>query len=114
MPCVGGLAPVGTPERASQDVPALAIDGAHPPGLHVVPDSPRKPAPPTRITIPEAVAQGISGPTYEAVRKDLARRRRKGEPVPVPVGVRGNADEYDRIEWCDWEEARRQPRRLVR
>jgi len=34
--------------------------------------------------------------------------------VPVPVGVRGNADEYDRVEWCDWEEARRQPRRLVR
>ena len=114
MPCVGGLAPVGTPERVAQNVPDMPELGGHGPDLHVVRDSPGRPPLSPRITIPEAVAEGISGPTYDAVRKDLARRRRKGEPVPVPVGVRGNADEYDRIEWCDWEEARRQPRRLAR
>jgi hypothetical protein len=115
MPCVGGLAPVGTAERLAQDVPDMPALPGHGPDLHVVRDSPGQPPQlPPRITIPEAVAEGISGPTYDAVRKDLARRRRKGEPVPVPVGVRGNADEYDRIEWCDWEETRRQPRRLVR
>ena len=114
MPCVGGLAPVGTPERLAQDVPDMpAIEGQGP-DLHIVRDSPRQPPLSPRITIPEAVAEGISGPTYDAVRKALARWRAEGRPVPVPVGVRGNADEYDRVEWCDWEEARRQPRRLVR
>jgi len=114
MPCVGGLAPVGTPERLAQDVPDMpAIEGQGP-DLHIVRDSPRQPPLSPRITIPEAVAEGISGPTYDAVRKALARWRAEGRPVPVPVGVRGNADEYDRVEWCDWEEARRQPRRLAR
>jgi hypothetical protein len=108
MPCVGGLAPVGTPERAAQDVPDIpAIEGQRP-DLQIVPDIPRPALGPPRITIPEAVAEGISGPTYEAVRKAL---RRSSIPAPVPVGRRGNADEYDRVEWCDWEEARRQPRR---
>jgi hypothetical protein len=112
MPCVGGLAPVGTPERAAQDVPDNhAIEG-HGPDLHIVRNSPgHPPLEPPRITIPEAIAEGISGPTYDAVRKALARYE---GPKPQPVGRRGNADEYDRIEWCDWEEARRQPRRLVR
>ena len=114
MPCVGGLAPVGTPERLAQDVPDMpAIEGQGP-DLRIVRDSPTRPPLSPRITIPEAVAEGISGPTYDAVRKALARWRAEGRPVPVPVGVRGNADEYDRVEWCDWEEARRQPRRLVR
>jgi hypothetical protein len=115
MPCVGGLAPVGTPERAAQDVPDMnAIEG-NAPDLRVVPDIPR-PAPlPPRITITEAVAEGISGPSVEAVRKALRpERQRSGVTPPQPVGTRGNADEYDRVEWCDWEEARRQPRRLVR
>ena len=114
MPCVGGLAPVGTPERASQDVTDnRAIEG-QPPDLHVVPDSPRHPVLPPRITIREAITEGISGPTYDAVRNALARSRNEGLPVPAVVGSRGNADEYDRIEWCDWEEARRQPRRAIR
>jgi hypothetical protein len=70
-----------------------------------------EPAPlPPRITIKEAVAERISGPTLEAVRKALLR----DPSSPQPVGRRGNADEYDRIEFCDWAEARRQPRRLVR
>jgi len=114
MPCVGGLAPVGTPERLVQDVPDMPALPGHGPDLHVVRDSPRQPPLSPRITIREAIAEGISGPTYEAVRRDLNRRRNKGQPVPAVVGARGNADEYDRIEWCDWEEARRQPRRLVR
>lgn len=114
MPCVGGLAPVGTPERAAQDVTDnRAIEG-QPPDLHVVPDSPRQPVLPPRITIQEAIAEEISGPTYEAVRQALGRDRRAGKPVPAVVGRRGNADEYDRIEWCDWEEARRQPRKAIR
>jgi hypothetical protein len=107
MPCVGGLAPVGTPERAAQDVPDIpAIEGNRP-DLHVVPDSPGPAPRPPRITIPEAVAEGISGPTYDAVRKALSRTLNP----PEPVGRRGNADEYDRVEWCDWEELRRQPRK---
>lgn len=115
MPCVGGLAPVGTPERMAQDVPDIPAIEAHGPDLHIVPDSPGlSPLAPLRITIPEAVAEGISGPTYDAVRKALARDLARGLAVPEPVGRRGNADEYDRIEWCDWEEARRQPRRLTR
>lgn len=111
MPCVGGLAPLGTPERAAQDVPDIRAIGGHGPDLDFVPDSPgHPPLEPPRITISEAVTEGISGPTYDAVRKALART----EDAPQPVGRRGNADEYDRVEWCDWEEARRQPRRLVR
>jgi hypothetical protein len=115
MPCVGGLAPVGTPERAAQDVPDMnAIEG-NGPDLRVVQDIPRPLALPPRITIADAVAEGISGPTVEAVRKALRlERQRPGVSPPQPVGTRGNADEYDRVEWCDWEEARRQPRRLVR
>ena len=115
MPCVGGLAPVGTPERAAQDVPDMNAINGNGPDLHVVPDIPRPALPPPRITITEAVAEGISGPTVEAVRKALRpERQRPGVSPPQPVGTRGNADEYDRVEWCDWEEARRQPRRLVR
>lgn len=110
MPCVGGLAPVGTPERAAQDVPDRTAIGAQGPDLHIVPDSPRPVPPAPRVTIADAVAEGISGPSVEAVRKALQRDTR----APEPVGRRGNADEYDRTEWCDWEEARRQPRRLVR
>lgn len=115
MPCVGGLAPIGTPERAAQDVPDMnAIEG-NTPDLRIVPDIPRPALPPPRITIVEAVAEGISGPSVEAVRKALRPdRQRPGVSPPLPVGTRGNADEYDRVEWCDWEEARRQPRRLVR
>lgn len=120
MPCVGGLAPVGTPEREAMERAAQnvrdnhAIEG-HGPDLHIVPDSPgHSPLPPPRITIPQAIEEQISGPTYEAVRKALARDRAAGKPVPEPVGRNGNADMYDRVEWCDWEEARRQPRRLVR
>jgi hypothetical protein len=110
MPCVGGLAPVGTPERAAQDVPDIPAIEGHGPDLHIVRNSPGHPPVNPRITIPEAVAEGISGPTYDATRKALAR-----DPnAPQPVGRRGNADEYDRVEWCDWEESRRQPRRLVR
>jgi hypothetical protein len=115
MPCVGGLAPVGTPERAAQDVPDMPAIGGHGPDLHIVRDSPgHPPLDPPRITIREAVEEGISGPTYDAVRKARDRDLERGLPVPQPVGTRGNADEYDRVEWCDWEEARRQPRRLVR
>jgi predicted GIY-YIG superfamily endonuclease len=63
-----------------------------------------------RLTIKEAVAEGISGPTVDAVRKALQR-----DPgSPVPVGRQGNADTYDRVKWCDWAEARRQPRRVAR
>jgi hypothetical protein len=115
MPCVGGLAPIGTPERAAQNVPDMnAIEG-NGPDLRVVPDIPRPALPPPRITIADAVAEGISGPSVEAVRKALRpERQRPGVSPPLPVGTRGNADEYDRVEWCDWEEARRQPRRLVR
>src|SRR5262249_31462541 len=105
---------VGTAERAAQNVPDIPAIEGHGPDLHVVPDNPGQPQLPPRITIPEAVAEGISGPTYDAVRKALARDRAEGKPVPVPVGTRGNADEYDRIEWCDWEEARHQPRRVAR
>jgi hypothetical protein len=107
MPCVGGLAPVGTPERAAQHVPDMLAIGTGGPDLHVVRDSPGPPPLPPRITIGEAVAEGISGPTYDAVRKALSR----DEGAPQPVGRRGNADEYDRVQWCDWEELRRQPRR---
>jgi Meiotically up-regulated gene 113 len=71
----------------------------------------REPLPaPHVVTIGEAVAERISGPTVEAVRKAL----RRSAVRPAPVGRRGNADEYDRVAWCDWEEARRQPRRLTR
>jgi hypothetical protein len=91
-----------------------AIEG-NGPDLRVVQDIPRPLALPPRITIADAVAEGISGPTVEAVRKALRlERQRPGVSPPQPVGTRGNADEYDRVEWCDWEEARRQPRRLVR
>jgi hypothetical protein len=115
MPCVGGLAPVGTPERAAQDVPDIPAINGHGPDLHIVRDSPgHPPLAPPQITIPDAIEAGISGPTYDAVRKALARDRGKGKPVPAVVGRRGNAETYDRIEWCDWEETRRQPRRLVR
>ena len=114
MPGVGGLAPVGTPERAAQNVPDMPAIEGHGPDLHIVPDSPGHPPVSPRITIQDAIAEGISGPTYEAVRRDLNRRRNRGEPVPAVIGQRGNAAEYDRIEWCDWEEARRQPRRLIR
>jgi hypothetical protein len=112
MPCVGGLAPVGTRERAAQHVPDMAAITGTRPDLHVVADIPVRPQPPPRITIAAAVAEGISGPTVEAVRKALRpERQRPGVTPPQPVGTRGNADEYDRVEWCDWEEARRQPRR---
>ncbi len=107
MPCVGGLAPVGTAERAAQDVPDMTAIEGNGPDLRVVRDSPRPSLSPPRITIGEAVAEGISGPTYDAVRKALSRAL----SPPQPVGRRGNADEYDRVEWCDWEELRRQPRR---
>jgi hypothetical protein len=110
MPCVGGLAPVGTRERAAQHVPDMAAITGTRPDLHVVADIPVRPQPPPRITISAAVAEGISGPTVDAVRKALQR-----DPgSPVPVGRQGNADTYDRVEWCDWEEARRQPRRVAR
>ena len=69
---------------------------------------------PPQVTILGAIEEGISGPTYDAVRKALARDRDKGKPVPAVVGRRGNAETYDRVEWCDWEEARHQPRRLIR
>jgi hypothetical protein len=115
MPCVGGLAPVGTPERAAQDVPDIPAINGHGPDLHIVRDSPGlPPLNPPRITIREALEEGISGPSYDAVRKALARDRVDGKPVPAVVGTRGNADEYERVEWCDWEETRRQPRRLLR
>ena len=111
MPCVGGLAPVGTPERAAQDVPDMTAIEGQGPDLRIVPDSPGHPPLEPRITITEAIAEGISGPTYDAVRKALARARAEGREVPQPVGSRGNADEYDRVQWCDWEELRRQPKR---
>jgi hypothetical protein len=115
MPCVGGLAPVGTPERAAQGVPDMTAIEGHRPDLHVVRDRPGLPPRPPRITIKQAIAEGISGPTEEAVRKALRPdRQRPGVTPPQKVGTRGNADEYDRVEWCDWEEARRQPRRLAR
>jgi len=114
MPCVGGLAPLGTPERAAQNVPDMQAIEGHGPDLHIVRDSPGHPSLPPRITIREALEEGISGPTYDAVRKALARARDDGLPVPPVIGRRGNAEEYDRVEWCDWEEARRQPRRLSR
>ena len=115
MPCVGGLAPVGTPERAAQDVRDIPAIEGHGPDLHIVPDSPGHPVlSPPQVTILGAIEEGISGPTYDAVRKALARDRDKGKPVPAVVGRRGNAETYDRVEWCDWEEARRQPRRLIR
>jgi hypothetical protein len=115
MPCVGGLAPVGTPERAVADVQDMPAIGGHAPGLHIVRDIPVRPQLPPRITIKQAIAEGISGPTEEAVRKQLRPdRQRPGVTPPQKAGTRGNADEYDRTEWCDWEEARRQPRRLAR
>jgi hypothetical protein len=47
MPCVGGLAPVGTPERAAQHVPELAIEAGHGPGQGNVGETPGfVPAPP--------------------------------------------------------------------
>src|SRR5262249_17740834 len=101
MPCVGGLAPVGTPERAAHNVPDIQAIEGHGPALHLLPDSPGHPPVSPRITIQDAIAEGISGPTYEAVRRDLNRRRNRGEPVPAVIGQRGNAAEYDRIEWCD-------------
>jgi hypothetical protein len=107
MPCAGGVAPVGTPERAAQDVTDMRAIEGQPPDLRIVRDSPVLPALPSRITIKEALAEGISGPSYDAVRKALSR----AVGAPEPVGRRGNADEYDRVEWCDWEELRRQPRR---
>jgi hypothetical protein len=115
MPYLGGIAPLGTPERAAWDVQDItAIEGQRP-DLHVVQDSPRLPALSPRITIRQAIEEGISGPTVDAVKKALRPdRQRPGITAPLPVGTRGNADEYDRTEWCDWEEARRQPRRLTR
>jgi hypothetical protein len=110
MPCVGGLAPVGTPERAAQDVPDMTAIEGNGPDLGSVRDSPGPVPLPPRITIREALDEGISGPTYDAVRKALSRAL----SPPQPVGRRGNADEYDRVEWCDWEELRRQPRRVLR
>jgi hypothetical protein len=111
MPCVGGIAPIGTPERAAQDVQDTPPPIEGPPDLRVVRDSPGQLPPTPEITIPQAIAEGISGPTYDAVRKAL---RRYAGPKPEPLGRRGTTDVYDRTEWCDWEEARRQPRRLAR
>jgi hypothetical protein len=111
MPCVGGLAPVGTAERAAQDVPDMtAIDGSGP-DLAAVRDCHGHPPLPPTITIREALDEGVSGPSYDAVRK----ARERDPAAPEPVGRRTNgADEYDRVEWCDWEELRRQPRRALR
>ena len=115
MPCVGGLAPVGTPERAAQDVPDMTAIEGNGSDLGIARDSPGPVPLSPRITIREALAEGISGPSYDAVRKALLpERQRPGVSPPQPVGTRGNADEYDRVAWCDWEELRRQPRKAVR
>jgi hypothetical protein len=111
MPCVGGLAPVGTPERAAQDVPDIhAIEGngsdrgdfGDKPGF--VPGSPVPPPPP--ITGPEAVAQSIltGFNSWDSAHKALMR-----DPAgPRPgTGKRGNAPLWDPVELADWNEQRR-------
>jgi hypothetical protein len=118
MPCVGGLAPVGTPERAAQHVPDLAIQGPQSPGQGnvgetpgFVPASPVPPPPP--ITGPEAVAQGVltGFNSWDSAHKALMR-----DPAgPRPgTGKRGNAPLWDPVELADWNEQRRSLGRLVR
>jgi hypothetical protein len=118
MPCVGGLAPVGTPERAAQRVPDLAIEGRHVPGQGnvgetpgFVPASPVPPPPP--ITGPEAVAQGVltGFNSWDSAHKALMR-----DPAgPRPgTGKRGNAPLWDPVELADWNEQRRGLGRLAR
>lgn len=68
------------------------------------------PPPTGPLTIKQAVAEGISGPSADAVYRAWLRSPSR----PKPIARDGNAHVFDRIEWCDWEEARRQPRRLVR
>jgi len=106
MPCVGGLAPLGTPERAAQDVTVTDMLSPHAPDLENVTDIRRIRPPVPRTTIADAVAEGITGPSVDAVRQALHR-----DPLsPRPVGRRRNADEYDQVELRDWEEARRSQR----
>jgi hypothetical protein len=118
MPCVGGLAPVGTPERAAQGVPDLAIEAGHGPGQGnvgetpgFVPASPMPTPPP--ITGPEAVAQGVltGFNSWDSAHKALMR-----DPAgPRPgTGKRGNAPLWDPVELADWNEQRRGLGRLVR
>jgi hypothetical protein len=126
MPCLGiegALAPVGTPEREQQEASGAARRLI----LHLVPDSddvpdtresgPDVPASPGRrpslmpapepLTIAELVERGITGPTPEAVRKQMQRDRKDGTAVPAPVRKKGSAPAYDPVEFADWEEARR-------
>jgi hypothetical protein len=111
MPCVGGLAPLGTPERAAQDVTVTESLSPHGADLANVTDIRRIRPPVPRTTIADAVAEGITGPTVDAVRQALHR----DPSSPRPVGRRRNADEYDQVELRDWEESRRnQERKPVR
>jgi hypothetical protein len=126
MPCLGiegTLAPLGTPERAAQEASGTARKLA----LRLVPDSgqvadtgesgpdvpasrghmPALPPPPEPLTIAELVDREITGPTPDAVKKQMQRDRAAGKPVPEPVRKKGSAPAYDPVEIADWEEERR-------
>jgi len=129
MPCLGiegALAPVGTPERAAQeasgtarrlllhlvqdsdDVPDTAESGPDVPGSrgHQHPALAALPAP-EPLTIAELVERQITGPTADAVKKQMQRDRQAGKAVPEPVRKKGSAPAYDPVEVADWEEGRR-------
>lgn len=126
MPCLGiegALAPLGTPERAEQEASGVARKLV----LRLVPDTddvrdsgesgpdvaaspghrPALPAPPESLTIAELVEQGITGPTADAVKKQMQRDRQAGKPVPEPTRKKGSAPAYNPVEVADWEEGRR-------
>lgn len=126
MPCLGiegALAPLGTPERAAQEASGAARKLV----LRLVPDTgdvrdsgesgpdvpasrghlPALPAPPEPLTIAELVDQKITGPTADAVRKQMQRDRQAGKTVPEAVRKKGSAPAYDPVEVADWEESRR-------
>ena len=126
MPCLGiegALAPLGTPERAAQEASGAARRLI----LRLVPDTDDVPdtgesgpdvppshghrlalaAPLEPLTIAELIEEGITGPTPEAVRKQMQRDRKAGIAVPEPSRKKGSAPAYDRVEFADWEESRR-------
>jgi hypothetical protein len=118
MPCVGGLAPVGTAERLAQEVPDIrAIDG-HGPDRGGFPENrgfvPGSPAPaPRPVTGPEAVELGILAGfnSWDSAHKALMRDPDGPRPG---AGKRGNAPLWDPVELADWNEAKRSLGRAIR
>jgi hypothetical protein len=100
-PCPAGMPYVGAVTR----VPELAGGGSD--QASVTSPGPSGNGSGNAVTIPDAIAMRITGPTSGAVRTAMSRDRSAGLEVPVIVGQRGTHNLFDPVALAEWERRRR-------